>query len=100
MFFGSRNRHKSAGGSRPSDPASREAGKRQPRHWQTWRRSAQKVTRTWNEWLAAEGRERAELYRRYVSALAEEERAAAQVERTVNLTAKAQDASNCIAPNR
>ena len=64
---------------------------RQSRQWRTWQCSVQKVTRAWYEWLAADGRDRAELYRRYISALAEVERAAAQ--RTVNLGAKPQDAS-------
>lgn len=56
---------------------------------QDWRRSAQQVTRAWNAWIAAEGRERSsgetddgrERYRAFVSALAEEERAAAEIER-------------------
>jgi hypothetical protein len=47
------------------------------------------------EWLAAGGRERPEVCRDYISALAEEERAAAAIERTVNLADKAQDLSAC-----
>jgi hypothetical protein len=43
-----------------------------------------------NEWLAADDRERPELYRWYVCALAEEEPAAAQLERAVNLEGNAQ----------
>ncbi|MGZ6669635.1 MAG: hypothetical protein ACXVH3_33715 [Solirubrobacteraceae bacterium] len=52
---------------------------------QEWRRSAQRVTRAWNAWLAAEGRDRALRYRVFVAALADEERAAAEVEQTVDL---------------
>ena len=99
MFFGLRKRQKSAGGaSHPSDLAANEAGGRQSRQWQTWRRSAQRVTRAWNEWLAGGSRERPELYRRYISALAEEERAAAAIEQTVNLGANAQHPGTSIAP--
>ena len=65
----------------------------QCRQWQAWRRSAQKVTRTWNEWLAADGRHRAASYIRHISALAEEERAAAEIELIVKLSAQAKDAS-------
>ena len=46
----------------------------------------------WNEWLAADGPERPELYRCYLAALAEEERAAVAIERTVSLETNAQDA--------
>jgi hypothetical protein len=56
------------------------------------------VTRTWNEWLAANSRERTELYRRYLCALAEEERAARELERAINLGANVQHASDRIAP--
>ena len=99
MFFGLRKRQKSAGGaSHPSDLAANEVGERQSRQWQTWRRSAQKVTRAWNEWLAGGSRESPELYRRYISALAEEERAAVAIEQTVNLGANAHDPTISIAP--
>jgi hypothetical protein len=99
MFFGSRKRHKLAGGvSHPSRPADNDAGTRPSRQWETWRRCAQKVTRTWNEWLAAHGRDRAELYRRYISALAEEERAAAGLERAMYRDARAQDADHASPP--
>ena len=50
-----------------------------------WRRCAQKVTRAWSEWLAADRGVRAERWLCYLSALAEEERAAAELERTVNI---------------
>jgi hypothetical protein len=99
MVFRSRKRQKPTGGvSHPSALGADEGGERQARQWQTWRRSAQKVTRAWNEWLAANSRESTELYRRYVSALAEEERAAAAIAQTVNLGANAQDPRACIAP--
>jgi hypothetical protein len=80
MFFGPRKRHRSPpGASQPSDPVGNEAVEQQSREWQAWRQSAQKVTRTWNEWLAAEGRERDASYTRHISALTEEERAAAEI---------------------
>jgi hypothetical protein len=98
MFFGSRKRQKSAGGaSHLSDPAANESGERQSWQWQMWRRSAQAVTRAWNEWLAANSAERPELYRRYVSALDGEERAAAAI--AVNVGAHAQGPRTCIAPS-
>ena len=56
------------------------------------------MTRAWNEWLAGGTRERPELYRRYISALTEEERAAVAIEQTVNLAANAHDPRTCIAP--
>ena len=59
---------------------------------QDWRRSAQRVTRAWNAWLAAESRDRAGRYRVFVAALADEETAAAEVERMVDLA----DAGRCL----
>ena len=59
---------------------------------QEWRRSAQRVTRAWNAWLAAESRDRAIRYRVFVAALADEEKAAAEVERMVELA----DAAQCV----
>ncbi len=50
-----------------------------------WRRSAQRVTRAWNAWLAAEGRDRGVRYRAFAAALADEERAAAEIERGIEL---------------
>jgi hypothetical protein len=49
--------------------------------WLAWWRSAQRVSRAWNEWLAADSRRRPDIYGRYLSALAAEERAAAELER-------------------
>jgi hypothetical protein len=51
------------------------------REWLAWWRSAQKVSRSWNEWLAADNSRRPDIYHRYLSALAAEERAAAELER-------------------
>jgi hypothetical protein len=48
-----------------------------------WRRSAQRVTRAWNSWLAADRHERRARYQAFVSALAEEEQAAASIELTI-----------------
>lgn len=50
-----------------------------------WRRSAQRVTRAWNAWLAAESRDRGVRYRAFVAALADEERAAGEIERMIDL---------------
>jgi len=70
MLFGPKKRHRShRGASQPSDPVDNEAVEQESRQWQAWRRSAQKVTRTWNEWLAAERHERAASYTRHISAL-------------------------------
>lgn len=90
MFFGQKKRYNSGGGASPlSDPAPTGLAEQGSRPWQAWRRSAQKVKRTWNEWLAAEGAERGRLYYCYVSALAEEEQAAAELEHNINLDARA-----------
>jgi hypothetical protein len=51
------------------------------REWLAWWRSAQTVRRSWNEWLAADSSRRPDIYHRYLSALAAEERAAAELER-------------------
>ena len=90
MFWHSKKRHTSQHGvSHPSYPAGDELGQLQSPQWQAWRRSAQKVARAWNEWLAADHRERTESYRRYISALGEEELAASELERTLSLVANA-----------
>ena len=60
-----------------------------------WRRSAQRVTCAWNAWLAAEGGDRGVRYRTSVSALADEERAAAEVERMIQRS----DAGECARSN-
>jgi hypothetical protein len=75
--------------SQSSDPVGNEPVKQQSRQWQAWRVSAQKVTRTWNEWLAADGRQRAASYSLLHLCPTEEERAAAEIERIVKLGAEA-----------
>ncbi|MGO9790219.1 MAG: hypothetical protein ACLP8S_12205 [Solirubrobacteraceae bacterium] len=84
MFFGSRKRTNRGGGLRPSDHAGDPAGTRQSREWDAWRRSAQKATRAWNEWLAADHRAGAALWRCYIASADEEERTAMELERSVN----------------
>jgi len=69
-----------------SDAETRERTLRQPQELQEWRRSAQRVTRAWNAWLAADGHDPAIRYRIFVAALADEERAATDVQRMVDLT--------------
>jgi hypothetical protein len=56
------------------------------------------VTRAWNEWLAASSDQRAEAYRRYMSALAEEDLAAGELERATKLEADAPVPTGCVAP--
>jgi hypothetical protein len=93
MFFRSRKRQKSGGGaSHTSDPASNWAETSQSRQRDSWRRSAQKVTRAWNEWLAADGRQRPQLFGCYVRALTEEEQATAALERMLHLGARGRPA--------
>jgi hypothetical protein len=93
MFFGSRKWRKSAGGaSHPGDPASHQMAEPHSEQWDAWRFAAQSTTRAWNEWLAADGRERPELYRSYVCALAKEEQAAVAIARSVSYEATAQEA--------
>ncbi len=60
----------------PQDPAERE----RTRVLQCWRRSEQRVLRTWHAWQAAAAGDKPERYRAYLGALADEERAAASVE--------------------
>ena len=92
MFFGSKKRRKYTNdASHPSEPADNEVGKRHSRQWHAWRRSAQKVTRTWHEWLAADRCDDAEFYRRYTCALDQEERAAVEIEQMVIRETTAQD---------
>ncbi len=84
MFVGRKKRRRLAvDPSDVSNPGESQPGERQSAQWLSWRRSAQRVTRAWNEWLAADGRDRPDIYRCYLTALAEEERAAAEVERVV-----------------
>lgn len=99
MFFRSR-RHKPACDN-PRVADHRDAGTdtatlRQTEQLMQWRRSAQRVTRAWNAWLAAERRDRSVRYRAFVAALAEEERAAAEVERMIDLAV----AEACLTANK
>ena len=72
---------------------------RQTRQLTEWRRSAQRVTRAWHAWLAAERRDRGERYRALVAALAEEETAAEEVERIIDL-AEARRCTTTIEPRK
>ncbi len=102
MFFGSNKRHgRRPDASRTSDPLcndpvdhGNETVERHLRLWQTWRLSAQKVSRTWNEWLAADDRREAASYSRYLCALAEEERAASEMEVLVRCDAERESAGD------
>ena len=86
MLFGPKKRSRPAvHPSSVSNPSESQPGERESGQWLAWRRSAQRVTRAWNEWLAADGRHRPDIYRSYLTALAEEERAAAEVERVVTV---------------
>jgi hypothetical protein len=64
-----------------SERMNQAAARQQQTQLQNWRRSAQRVTRAWNAVLAADGGERSARYRDYVSALAEEQREAEEVQR-------------------
>jgi hypothetical protein len=75
-----------------SDAGTPETTLRHTEQLQAWRRAAQRVTRAWNGWLAADSRDRAVRYRVFVAALADEERAAAEVERIVDLA----DVGQCV----
>jgi predicted TIM-barrel fold metal-dependent hydrolase len=98
VFFRSR-RHESppgnAGVAKHCDAGTDETPLRQTQLLQEWRRSAQRVTRAWNSWLAAESRDRDVRYCAFVAALGDEERAAAEVERMVELP----DVRDCTATN-
>jgi hypothetical protein len=61
-----------------------ESETEEARTWMAWRRAERNVTRTWNEWWAADPRNATDLYHRYVSTLAAEARAAMELERQVN----------------
>jgi phosphoenolpyruvate synthase/pyruvate phosphate dikinase len=68
-----------------SDAGNPETTLRQTQQLQHWRRSAQRVTRAWNAWRAAENRDRAIRYRVLMAALGDEEKSAADVQRMVDL---------------
>jgi hypothetical protein len=88
MFCGSRQPRLNRSSGRDSDRSDRAADEtvRRAAH-ETWRGSAQRVTRAWNAWLAADRPERGGRYRADEEALAEEERAAARVERMLQFAA-------------
>lgn len=65
----------------------------QTQQFDDWRRSEQQVRHKWEAWLAADGRERAVAYRAFEAALAEEERAAGEIERAVGRSSR--DRSTC-----
>ena len=76
MFFRSRRHRSPRDNPRAADHSDAgipETTLRQTQQLQDWRRSAQRVTRAWNAWLAAESRDRAVRYRAFVAALADEE---------------------------
>ena len=88
MSFRSRRGERAQGSScvaDRSDAGTDETALQQAQLLQEWRRSAQRVTRAWNSWLAAESRDRDVRYRAFAAALGDEERAAAEVERMVEL---------------
>jgi hypothetical protein len=88
VFFRSRRQRAPRGDPRAadhSDAGNPETTLQQTHQLQDWRRSAQRVTRAWNAWLAADSSDRAIRYRVFVAALADEERAAAEVARMVDL---------------
>jgi len=91
MFFrGGKRRVSGRDASRSSDPEANRSQLKQSEQWRSWQLCAQKVWRAWNEWLATDRRQRAELYRRYIAALAEEERAAAKLEHLIKCDAQTQ----------
>jgi hypothetical protein len=71
-------------GSESTDFDGLESETGEARTWIAWRRAERNVTRTWNEWQAGNPRNATDLYRRYISTLADEERAAIELERQVN----------------
>ena len=69
MFFRSRRHRSPRDNPRAADHSDTgidETTLRQTQQIQDWRRSAQRVTRAWNAWLAAESRDRALRYRVFV----------------------------------
>lgn len=72
-----------------SDPTSDtmdQAPETQPEGLEDWRRSARRVTNAWNSWLAAGHCDRRARYHAFVSALADEEAAAARVKLLIEST--------------
>ena len=93
MLFRRQKRPKPCGGaSSLSVSVGAEAGKLRSARGSAWWRSEQRVTRLWNQWLAAERSRADDCYRRYVEALAEEEKAAAELARVIGGGAQAREA--------
>jgi hypothetical protein len=61
-----------------------------------WRQTAHRVTGAWNYWLAADRCNRDARYHAFVSALADEERAAAKAEALIQST----NTGQCATPTR
>jgi hypothetical protein len=82
MFSGAKRHRLARSCGRDPDQSDQAADEtiRRPRQQRGWRESAQRVTRSWHAWLAADRPERGWRYRAYEAALAGEEKAAAQVE--------------------
>jgi hypothetical protein len=84
VFSRPRKRRSAAGDASTSQPIGEETSRTVQPHsepLQDWRRSAQRVRRAWNSWLVAEQADRRDRYLAYVSALADEELRAAEVQR-------------------
>ena len=71
-------------GSQSTDFDGLESETEEARTWIAWRRAERNVTRAWSEWQAGDPRNATDLYHRYISTLADEARAAMELERQVN----------------
>ena len=88
MFSRSRKDEPAKGNPRIADgntEATEETAAQHAQRLGEWRRSAQRVIRAWNAWLAAERRDRAVRYLAFIAALADEERAAMEIQRVIAL---------------
>jgi len=94
-----RRRNANRGVSRSSYSSINEA-KEQSQQWQAWQHAARKVTRVWNEWLAAEAHDESVRYHAYVLALADEEQAAAAIEHSADLAATVTSTDRYVAPSQ
>ena len=95
MFFRAR-RHK-PGGKSPrvadnSDAGTDDTTLRQSQQLMEWRRSAQRVTRAWNAWLSRSRARSPRLHCAFAVALADEERAAMEIERMIGFA----DPGRCV----
>ena len=66
--------------------------------WRAWREAAQRVTRTWNEWSASDWRHLRKRYESYLSAVADEERAALRLEHALGHQTKGGRTSDGVGP--